>query len=110
MKQIPSHPAYLKVAFPQSEDLLENLQKIKVRGTGNFTHLRISKMAKFDNSNTSATVTPWVVKSAYIPPDDDIDGQIGLEFHYDPNLAAADGALSPAPFAPRVAHKIRWSN
>lgn len=109
VKQIPSAPSYLKVAFPQSEDLLENLQKIKVRGTGNFTHLRIAKMAKFNNSDASATVTPWVVKSAYIPPDDDIDGQVGLEFNYDPNLAAADGALSSAPFAPRVAHKIRWS-
>lgn len=109
VKQIPSAPSYLKVAFPQSEDLLENLQNVRVRGTGNFTHLRIAKMASFDNSDASATVTPWVVKSAYVPPDDDIGGQVGLEFIYDPKLSSADGAMSAAPFAPRVAHKVRWS-
>lgn len=109
VKQIPSSSAYLKVAFPQSEDYLENLQHIKVRGSGNFTHLRIAHMAKFDNSDASEQITPWVVKSAYVPPDDNIGGEIGLEFLYDPKLAAADGALSAAPFAPRVAHKVRWS-
>ena len=109
VKQLPTSSSELKVAFPQSEDFLENLQNIKIRGTGSITHLRIADMAEFNNSDASNLKTPWIVKSFYIPPDDIIDGQIGVDFEYDPNLASAAGGLSAAPFAPKVAHKVRWT-
>lgn len=110
VKQIPSAGNVLKVAFPQSEDFLENLQNVKVRGTGSIGHLRTAHMARFDNSDASHLTTPWIVKSFYIPPDDQIDGQVGLDFRFDPNLASALGGLSAAPFAPKIAHKVRWTD
>lgn len=112
VKQIDSDPAYLKVAYPQSEDFLENLQKVRLRTKGAFMHLRVADMANFDNSDADHDTTPWVVKSAYIPPDDQIEvggtTEQGVINVYDPSLAAAPGAPSAAPFAPRVARKLRW--
>ncbi len=109
-KQIPSGPNEIRAAFPQSEDLLENLQQVRLRGTGALMHLRVAKMATFDNSDADATTTPWVVKSNYIPPHDQIAGEAGVLFQYDPALATPLGALSAVPFAPNVARKTRWSS
>ena len=106
-KQIPDATGKVKVAFPQSEDYLENLQDMKIRSLGSITHLRISRMADFDNSNAGNAITPWITKSFYVPPGDAVDG---VFYEYDSNLAAAPGSLSDAPFAPRIAHKVRWSS
>lgn len=114
VKQIPDGST-IKVSFAQAGPYLENLQEVKVTGKGANAHLRIAEMARFDNSDASNDVTPWVVKSFYMPPDDDIDGDgvvdgDGETFNFDPRLAAPQGAMSSAPFAPRAARKVRWVN
>lgn len=108
VKQVKTSSAYLKVSYAQAEGLLENLQKVRITGTGATGHLRMSEMAKYDNSDASDTVTPWIEHTAYVPPRQTIGGQPGMSFEYDPNLVAK-GGMSGAPFAPNLGRRMRWS-
>ena len=85
-----SHPG-LKIAYPNGDDYLENLQKIKFNYRGPHVHTRHAKMAKWDNSDSAAdpTITPWIVKSSYIPAD-------RRDYQADPNLALP-GNAPPIP-------------
>ena len=108
VKQVPSGPTQLKVAYAQADQLLEDLQDVRLVGTGAIGHLRIAEMANFDNSNASKTVTPWIAHTFYIPPKQTIDGKPGKEFEFDPELSIA-GGLTGAPFAPKLGRRVKWS-
>lgn len=110
VKQLPSSPMEVRVVYPQSDDYLENMQKVRVRTIGAVMHLRVADMASFDNSNADQMITPWIEKSYYIPPDDDIGGEPGVIFSHDPAMATPAGAMSSVPFAPVVARRTRWSS
>lgn len=90
--------AGLKVAFPAGDDLLENMQQVRLKVRGTITHMRNAKMARYDNSDADATITPWIVKSAYIPPKN-------RDFTQDPKLASMEDG---PPLAPRAARKLFW--
>ncbi len=95
----PSSPG-LKVAYPAGDDLLENMQNVRFVVKGSITHMRTAKMAKFDNSDAvgDPSITPWVVKSGYIPPK-------VRDFSQDPKLSSPDNG---PPLAPRAARKLFW--
>lgn len=109
VKQVsePGDPR-LKVAYAQSEALLQNLQNVRLKGKGSIGHLRVAKMAKYDNSDASDTVTPWMVHTFYVPPKQTINGEPGQEFQYDPSLSAL-GPLDGAPYAPMLGRRVRWA-
>lgn len=108
VKQLPTPSDELKVSYAQAEPLLENLQKVRISGTGSIGHLRMAEMADYNNSNASDTVTPWVVHTAYVPPRQTIGGKPGMSFDYDPSLIAP-GGMSGAPFAPNLGRRMRWT-
>lgn len=108
VKQVPAGSSYLKVSYAQAEPLLENLQKVRLEGTGSLGHLRLAEMAKYNNSDASDTVTPWIEHTAYVPPRQTIGGKPGMSFDYDPALVAP-GGMSGAPFAPNLGRRMRWS-
>lgn len=98
VKQIPG-PG-LKVAYPVCDPLLENMQNIRVHYRGTWVHQRTAKMAQWDNSDVASdpTLTPWIVKSAYLPPQ-------ARDYVQDPNLA--DPTNGP-PLALKAATKMFW--
>lgn len=103
VKQIPdpADPTHsgLKVAYPNGDDLLENLQQVTLKFRGTISHARNAKMAKFDNSDANTPgVTPWLVKNSYIPPKK-------RSFEQDPLLASPTNG---PPLAPRAARKLFW--
>jgi len=94
----PTHPG-MKVAYPDGDDLLENLQQVTMKFRGTISHTRTAKMAKFDNSDANTPgITPWVVKSSYIPPKK-------RSFEQDPLLASPTNG---PPLQPRAARKLFW--
>lgn len=109
VKQVSFNPlsGELKVAFAQAQPYLENLQDVRLVGTGARGHMKLAQMADFDNSNVSNTRTPWLVHTYYVPPKQTIDGEPGKTFEYDPELGT-DGGLTGAPFAPRLGRRVRW--
>ena len=95
----PSHPALIKAAYPSIDPLLENLQGMKVAYRGARVHNRQGIMSK-DYANAEAAtnprVLPWLVKAAYMPPED--RDQKGDDQLVD----------RPPPGAPNVARKLLW--
>ena len=100
VKEVPSAPGVLKIAYPNSDDLLENLQDITLKYRGSWMHQRLAKMAHYDNSDcsTDPRVTAWVVKSNYIPPQN-------RSYEHDPRLS--DPTQQP-PLAPCACRKLLW--
>ena len=107
VKQVSFSGMVLKVSYAQSESLLENMQEVRIVGSGSFGHMRNANMADFDNSNASKTVTPWLEHTYYIPPKQTIDGKPGKEFEYDPSLSAIDGETA-VPYNLKLGRRVRW--
>src|SRR5690606_4103152 len=97
----------LKVAYAQSESYLENLQEVRIVGSGSFGHMRNAKMADFDNTDASDIVTPWLEHTYYVPPKQTVNGKPGKEFQYDPNLASING-LTEVPHNLKLGRRVRW--
>jgi hypothetical protein len=107
VKQVSFNGGVLKVAYAQSDSLLETLQNVRLVGSGAIGHMKNARMADYDNSNASETVTPWLAHTYYVPPQKNINDKPGKEFEYDPELGAA-GGLGGVPFAPKVGRRVRW--
>lgn len=103
--------APLKIAYPNSMEYLENMQSCQVVQCGSIVHMRTAKMAQYDNSDADPTsptydplVTPWMVKSYYLPPaEDPSKGLMARQQIHDPMLVT-----SPPPFAPFTSRKLLW--
>ena len=107
VKQVSFSGMVLKVSYAQSESLLENMQEVRIVGSGCYGHMRNANMAHFDNSNASKTVVPWLEHTYYVPPKQIIDGKPGKEFEYDPSLSAIPGGKA-MPFSLKLGRRERW--
>ncbi|MFA5505644.1 MAG: pilus assembly PilX N-terminal domain-containing protein [Vulcanimicrobiota bacterium] len=107
VKQVSFQGGVLKIAYAQSSSYLENLQTVRIVGTGSFGHMRNAKMADFENDEASETVTPWLEHTYYVPPRQNVDGKPGMEFEYDPHLASVNG-MSEVPHNLKLGRRVRW--
>jgi hypothetical protein len=100
VKLIPGAPGVTQVAYPKCDNFLENLQQVKIHYRGSWVHQRTGKLANFDNSNLAddPTLTPWMVKAAYLPP------QVRS---YTQNPDLSDPHREP-PLALKACRKLYW--
>jgi hypothetical protein len=108
VKQVSFNGGVLKVAYAQSDSLLETMQEVRLIGSGAVSHMKNARMADYDNSDASATVTPWLAHTYYVPPKQTVNGKPGKEFDYDPQLVPASSGLGGVPFEPKLGRRVRW--
>lgn len=96
--QDPSHSG-MKSTYPNPDEFLENMQKLKVVYRGSTVHMRNATMApgyRNDECAAKPWLTPWIIKGNYIPP-------VTREVRVDPRLVDR-----PPPGAPQAARKLLW--